>query len=262
MMQRLRLQTATEKLELMQHYVIIGASRGIGLALAAELLKSSSRNTVYGLSRNESEGLAALRAKYETRLKVLPTDATQESSLLSSTQQILQCTTELSGVFYVAGFLHNEIWKPEKRIDDINVERSVYSFTVNTIGPMLAAKHFWRLLSHDRRSVFITVSARVGSIEDNRLGGWYSYRASKASQNMFVKTLSIEMDRRAPNVICSAFHPGTVDTDLSKPFQRNVPSHKLFSPSRAAKQLIQVTDALTKEDSGGFKDWAGKTIPW
>ena len=106
------------------------------------------------------------------------------------------------------------------------------------------------------------ISARVGSIADNRLGGWYGYRASKAAQNMVTKTLSIELSRRSPNVICVALHPGTVDTQLSEPFQGSVPAGTLFSPERAAQQLLSVIDSLTTADSGHFFDWKGSPIEW
>jgi NAD(P)-dependent dehydrogenase (short-subunit alcohol dehydrogenase family) len=110
--------------------------------------------------------------------------------------------------------------------------------------------------------VLANLSARVGSIADNRLGGWYGYRAAKTAQNMFTRTLSIELARRAPNVICLALHPGTVDTDLSRPFQASVPADRLFDPPRAARQLLQVIDAASPQESGRFLAWDGSLIPW
>ncbi len=102
----------------------------------------------------------------------------------------------------------------------------------------------------------------MGSIDDNRLGGWYGYRASKAAQNMLTKTMAIELRRLNPSIICVALHPGTVDTDLSRPFQRHVPKDKLFSPEQAAKQLLQVIAGLDSDDNGGFFAWDGKPIAW
>ena len=118
------------------------------------------------------------------------------------------------------------------------------------------------LLRHGERSVVVHVSARVGSIGDNRSGGWYGYRASKAAQNMFTRNLAIELGRRAPNLICLALHPGTVDTGLSRPFQRSVPAERLFDPKRAADQLLSLIDSCGPGDSGRFLAWDGQPIPW
>ena len=134
-------------------------------------------------------------------------------------------------------------------------------FAVNAIGPALVAKHFLPLLPRHGRSVFASISARVGSIEDNRLGGWYSYRASKAALNMLLKTYSIELKRRAPSAICVGLHPGTVDTALSKPFQGGVAPGKLFSPTQSAAYLLRVIDGLTPADNGAVFAWDGSQIP-
>ena len=133
---------------------------------------------------------------------------------------------------------------------------------MNAIGPLLVAKHFQILLPPQERSIFANLSARVGSIGDNHLGGWYAYRASKAAQNMVTRNLAIELRRRAQGLICVALHPGTVDTGLSRPFQSKVPANRLFSAERAAKQLLKVMDGLRPDDSGGFFSWNGERIPW
>jgi NAD(P)-dependent dehydrogenase (short-subunit alcohol dehydrogenase family) len=117
-------------------------------------------------------------------------------------------------------------------------------------------------MRHGRRAVIANLSARVGSIGDNRIGGWYAYRASKAAQNQITKTASIELRRKAPALVCVALHPGTVDTDLSAPFQGNVPEGKLFSVERAARQLLEVIDGLGPDDTGRFFDWAGEPVEW
>jgi NAD(P)-dependent dehydrogenase (short-subunit alcohol dehydrogenase family) len=134
------------------------------------------------------------------------------------------------------------------------------SFLINTIGPAMCAKYFLPLLRRDEKAVFAALSARVGSISDNRMGGWYAYRASKAALNMILKTLSIEYGRRFKQAVIAGLHPGTVDTNLSKPFQSNVQPGKLFTPELAAKQLVDVIDGLTPEDSGYLFDWAGKRV--
>lgn len=133
-------------------------------------------------------------------------------------------------------------------------------FTVNAIGPALIAKHFLPRLRKDHKAVFAALSARVGSIGDNRLGGWTSYRASKAALNMILRTLAIEQRRSAKNSVVAALHPGTVDTGLSKPFQGRVPDSQLFGPHRAALALLGVIEQLTAEDSGGFFAWDGTAI--
>ena len=134
------------------------------------------------------------------------------------------------------------------------------AYQINAIGPALVAKHFLPLLATDRKAVFAALSARVGSIGNNRLGGWYAYRASKAALNMILKTLSIELARRNPSAICVGLHPGTVDTRLSGPFQRGVPGDKLFSPHRSAPCLLKVINALSPGQSGRVLAWDGKPI--
>ena len=136
------------------------------------------------------------------------------------------------------------------------------AFRVNTIGPALVAKHFLPLLASDAKSVFAALSARVGSIDDNELGGWYAYRASKAALNMVIKTLSIELARRNPRALCVGLHPGTVDSRLSKPFQGGVPEGKLFQPAAAARALLTVLDGLSSGDSGALFAWDGTRIPF
>ena len=152
--------------------------------------------------------------------------------------------------------------QPEKRLGDVTPANLQRSFAVNAIGPLLVAKHFRILLPPRERSIFANLSARVGSIGDNHLGGWYAYRASKAAQNMLTRNLAIELRRRAQGLICIALHPGAVDTGLSRPFQSKVPANRLFSPERAATQLLKIMDRLQPDDSGGFFSWNGERIPW
>jgi NAD(P)-dependent dehydrogenase (short-subunit alcohol dehydrogenase family) len=135
-------------------------------------------------------------------------------------------------------------------------------FRVNTIGPTLVAKHFLPRLRRDGKTVFAALSARVGSIGDNRLGGWVSYRSSKSALNMVLKTLSIEHARRFPEAVMVALHPGTVDTALSAPYQRRVPEHKLFTPARSVGHMLSVIDGLTAADTGGFFAWDGAPIDY
>ena len=133
-------------------------------------------------------------------------------------------------------------------------------FHLNTIGPALVAKHFLPVLPRDRRSLFAALSARVGSIGDNRIGGWHSYRASKAALNMLIRNYAIELGRTHSQAVCVALHPGTVDTALSEPFQANLPEGQLTAPGQAARNLLDVLDGLGSEDSGQLFDWAGKRV--
>ena len=169
----------------------------------------------------------------------------------------------LDVIIVCGGVLHSpDGLRPERRLSEVRVDHLVRSFSVNAVGPLLVAKHFERLLPRRGRSVFASLSARVGSIGDNRSGGWYSYRAAKSAQNQLLKTLSIEWSRRWPNATVSLLHPGTTDTALSKPFQSFVPPEKLFSPERAAEQLLNVLMQQTPETSGSFLAWDGQPIDW
>ena len=171
--------------------------------------------------------------------------------------------TRVDLIVNCTGLLHDgDGMQPEKRLAEVTPANLERSFAVNALGPLLVAKHFQGLLPREARAVFASLSARVGSIGDNRLGGWYSYRAARAAQNMITRNLSIELRRRARGIICVALHPGTVDTGLSRPFQANVPAQKLFSTERAARQLLAVIDGLGPDDNGGFFAWDARPIPW
>ncbi|MEO0599874.1 MAG: SDR family oxidoreductase [Myxococcota bacterium] len=248
----------------MKKTLIVGASRGIGLALVKA--RSKLGDHVFAASRDPgaSAELVALADAPRThdRVTLVPIDVTNEASIASAVARVREQTDDLDHVWNVAGVLHGPDFEPEKRLEHVSPEALARVFAINAFGPILVAKHVAPLLRHDRRAVFAAVSARVGSIGDNRLGGWYAYRASKSALNQLLRTLSIELSRRTPNVIVVSVHPGTVDTDLSHPFQRRVPVHKLFSTGRAADQLIDVIDGLTPEDTGSFRAWDGSPIEW
>ena len=158
------------------------------------------------------------------------------------------------------GFLHVDHQGPEKswrQLDAVNLARS---FALNAIGPALIMKHVLPRLPRSGKAVFATLSARVRSIGDNRLGGWYSYRASKAALNQLVRTAAVELARRSPDALCIALHPGTVATALSAPFA--VPGLEVHSPAAAARHLLAVVDQLASDANGGFFDWRGQRVPW
>jgi NAD(P)-dependent dehydrogenase (short-subunit alcohol dehydrogenase family) len=156
------------------------------------------------------------------------------------------------------GFLHTPDFGPEKALRELNADQLAQAFAINTIGPALILKHVIPALPREGKSVVAALSARVGSIGDNALGGWYSYRASKAALNQIIRTASIELNRRAKSALCLALHPGTVATDLSAPF--NAPAAR--SPAQAASELLQVIDQKNAADSGGFFDFNGQTVHW
>jgi NAD(P)-dependent dehydrogenase (short-subunit alcohol dehydrogenase family) len=244
--------------------VVQGASRGIGLALVEALLERPEIGRVFATSREPeaSVGLRTLRAHHGERLAFDRIDVRDEASIEAAARRIAEATPRVHWLINCAGVLHGDGLKPEKRLEDADPERLRRSFEVNAVGPLLVAKHFLARLCHEQPAVLANLSARVGSIEDNRIGGWYGYRASKAAQNMFTRTLAIELRRRAPNVVCISLHPGTVATALSEPFRRGIAPERIFDPRDAARKLIDVIQSLTPEDSGSFLDWDRKPIPW
>jgi len=246
--------------------LIQGASRGVGLEFVRQCLAESRVGQVLATCRSPANAtsLATLAGTAAGRLTVLPLDVTDAASIAAAAAATVHTVPRLHLVVNCAGVLHDATrgMKPEKRLADVRPESLARAFAVNAIGPLLVARHFEPLLAHPERAVFASLSARVGSIEDNRLGGWYAYRASKAAQNMYTRTLAVEWARSRRNVICVALHPGTTDTDLSRPFQANVPAGKLFGVNSAVSQMLGVIDRLQAADSGQFFAWNGERIPW
>ncbi|NET53570.1 MAG: SDR family NAD(P)-dependent oxidoreductase [Merismopedia sp. SIO2A8] len=183
-------------------------------------------------------------------------------NLYLSVEEIHTDGDKLHLVVNCVGLLHEGTLQPEKSLRQINAEQLMQYFQVNSIGAVLLAKHLLPLFQHRDRSIFATISAKIGSIGDNRLGGWYGYRASKAALNMFMRTVAIEYHRKSPQSVVVLLHPGTTDTRLSQPFQRNVPPEKLFTVERTVSQLLAVIKKLDEEDSGGFFSWDGSRLPW
>ena len=249
--------------------LIVGASRGIGLGFVKQLLDRSSsdlqiiQNKIYATYRNSDSAAELLNlSKHNSELFCLPMDITSESSIVSAMEQISSQTKKIHLAIYCVGILHDGDFQPEKSLRQINSENLTHYFQVNSIGAVLLAKHIMPLLRHQDNSMFAAISAKVGSIGDNYLGGWYGYRASKAALNMFLKTISIEYNRRCPKTIVVALHPGTTNTDLSRPFQANVPPGKLFPVSKTVNQLLEVMKNLELKNSGEFFSWDGSPLPW
>ena len=189
-------------------------------------------------------------------------DLENDKSFHSFEKQISLLKKPLRLVINTSGFLHSKNVKPEKRLSHVNRSSITKNFSVNAIAPILIAKSLEKFIRPELPFSFSSLSARVGSISDNKLGGWYSYRASKAAQNQFLKTLSIEWRRKFPLSIVSVLHPGTCDTKLSKPFHSAVPKDKLFTPSQASEYLIKIISEQKPADSGKFLAWDNTNIPW
>ncbi|KQM85954.1 hypothetical protein ASE67_08700 [Sphingomonas sp. Leaf23] len=230
--------------------LIIGANGGIGAALLAALASSGQYTRVIAAARRAPDTLPP-------GVDYLPVDLADPASIGSAAARI---DAPLTRVIVATGILHDATSGPERRLADLDAERLAHLFAINTIGPALALKHFAPLLAKDAPSAIACVSARVGSISDNRLGGWYGYRASKAALNQIVRTAAIELARSHRQAVCVALHPGTVDTGLSKPFQRGVPAEKLFTPAYSAERMLAVLDGLTPEQSGRIFAWDGAEI--
>ena len=243
--------------------LVTGASSGIGLAIVRRLLENRHVDCVFAVSRSatRSEALNSLYATFAGKLRLVDADITRESDL----QCVAAATESIDALHLVvnaAGVLHGPGIAPEKSIEQASAENFERVFALNAFAPLLLAKTLLPKLCRKQPAIFASLSARVGSIGDNRAGGWYAYRASKAAQNQLLKTFSIEWKRRNPQGICLLLHPGTVDTPLSTPFQANVQPHKLFDSKMAADQLLRVIVGSTPADSGRFIAWDGTEVPW
>jgi hypothetical protein len=223
--------------------VVFGASGGIGSAMVSRLSSDQCFERVVGFSRTSRPAIDLLD---ETSVKEAVSFAAAQG--------------EMRIIIDATGFLHDKTHRPEKTWRELNCSQMSRSFALNAIGPALIMKHVLPLLPRQGRAVFATLSARVGSIGDNHLGGWYSYRASKAALNQFVRTSAIELGRTHPQAICVALHPGTVETPLSAPFARQ--DLEVQTPDQAVACLLNVLAHLTFQDSGGFFDHRGETVPW
>lgn len=228
---------------------IFGASGGIGRAFVDQLASDPRCASVHAGSRN---------SPVQDHAKLIPFrfDLTDLASLEAATQ-----TVGAPDVVIIAtGVLHGENLAPEKSMRALDPAQMNLAFAINAAGPAQIARLLLPAMPRNRRTIFAALSARVGSISDNRLGGWHSYRASKAALNMLIRCLAIEHARSHPQAVCVALHPGTVDTGLSKPFQAGVNPDKLFAPAKAAGHLLAVLDALAPSQSGRLFAWDGKEL--
>ncbi|WP_273242036.1 SDR family NAD(P)-dependent oxidoreductase [Hyphomonas atlantica corrig.] len=231
--------------------IVFGSNGGIGRALTEQLVHRGQHDTVFGVSRTGTAPDGALG---------VTADALEEGSLRTALKEIAGAG-DIRLCIVAIGLLHaGEGLQPEKSHRHQSRDAFEKIFAANTIAPALIAKHVLGEMPRSGRWVFAPLSARVGSISDNRLGGWHAYRASKAALNMLIRNYAIESARKNDESICVGLHPGTVDTGLSEPFQSNVPDTQLFSPEQCASYLLDVIEGLRAGDSGHVFDWAGKRI--
>ena len=235
-----------------QNIAIIGASGAVGAGFVHLLSARATTGTLHAFAR---------RPLVSDKPNVInhQIDIEQEDSIKAAAE-LAGREGPLDLVIVATGILHTADFQPEKSLRDLSAENLTRVFAVNTTGPALVAKHFLPLLNRERRSVFAALTARVGSISDNALGGWYAYRASKAALNMILKTASIEIARRNKLAIIVGLHPGTVQSELSKPFSKSVKPEKLFTGEYSAGQLLNVIDTLQPEHSGRIYAWDGSEI--
>jgi NAD(P)-dependent dehydrogenase (short-subunit alcohol dehydrogenase family) len=242
--------------------LIIGANSDIGKAIAAEIQLIENTGLIL-ISREVTNETEMPKEKDLTKIKKITVKDYQPQSI-DIAIKALAAHSELpiTQVFVCNGILHSDSFQPEKRLEDFDALAFNQVIMANTLTPMLWVQKLTPILTGESSCKFVVFSARVGSISDNNLGGWYSYRASKAALNMMLKTAAIELARRAKNIKIISFHPGTTDTPLSKPFQKNVPANKLFTSEFVAKQLLEIVKITQVDYTASYLDWQGKTIDW
>lgn len=243
--------------------VVVGGGHGIGLALAKSILKSSNSVRVFVTYNDEERAFELLEFQKENPEKIftLKVDPTQEDDLLKLKAYVEKTVDSVELLINSVGFLHTKDIGPEKSLRDVKSENLARYFEVNAVPHLLIGKVFHSLFRHKNLSCIVAVSAKVGSIEDNAMGGWYGYRASKSALNMFVKGISVEYARRGCRSISLAIHPGTTVTDLSEPFIKRT-NYKLHTPDETAVNILNVINGKTEEESGEFYSWDGSKIPW
>ena len=240
---------------------LVGGSGGIGAALLSQLCERSDVESIHGTYfSSPAAGSLGSIGQFGTNVDVewSQVDVTNERSV----EQWIAKVGQIDWLINCAGFLHDSTLAPEKSITQFDTDCFEKNMQVNCLPNLILAKYAGQALKNSDKAIFASVTAKVGSIEDNRLGGWYSYRASKAAANMVLKSLSIEWQRTAPNLRVVALHPGTTDTKLSAPFQTRVAPGKLFTTEQTATYLLTQLDQLHDFPSGRFVAYDGEEIPW
>ena len=239
---------------MVNNIAVIGSSGALGSSFIQQLAVMNPDAIIHAFSRSEPKENTT--NTFHHRL-----DYADEASI-EAAASLVSKDFPLTMVIVATGILHEDGLAPEKSLKELSAVKFRRLFEVNTILPALIAKHFLPKLCKEKRVIFAALSARVGSISDNHLGGWYAYRASKAALNQFMKTLAIEAARRYPLLCVSAIHPGTTDTGLSRPFQANVPAERLYSPAQSAARIMRVVLSGGPGDTGRFVNWDGSILPW
>ncbi len=239
----------------MKNIAIIGANGAIGSEFVKQFRQFREKNIdkIYAFSRNKPDYIDE-----NDKIIFAKIDIEDENSIKNAAEIV--GAEKLDLILVATGFLHNENFGPEKSLREISSEKFQKVFAINAIGPALIAKYFLPKLNNENKAIFAAISARVSSISDNFLGGWYAYRASKTALNMVLRNLAIEIKRTNKNAIIVGLHPGTVDSNLSKPFKASVKPEKLFSPNYSAQKLIEVLSLVKSEDSGFLFDYEYKKI--
>jgi NAD(P)-dependent dehydrogenase (short-subunit alcohol dehydrogenase family) len=253
--------------------LICPATRGLSLALTRHYLRVTNL-PVFATYRSgvpadlAAKILAPLDGVEASRLTLLPLDLTSEDSISAAAQQLSDRLPKDRTSYLHTALLTSGVLYPERRPSDLDNAAIQHTFHINVVAHLLLIKHFSRFLptakslSEETALVkWVHVSARVGSIADNQVGGWYSYRASKAALNQVIKTFNLQLERRKTPAICIGVHPGTVKTDLSKDFWRGVANEKLFEPEDAAQKLANIIASLGDGAGGKIWDWKGNEVP-
>ena len=235
----------------MRKVAVIGSSGAIGRAFVDHYINDLSINSIFSFSRS-SIGID------NNKVKHFLIDIENESSIENAAKSVGE--TNFDEIIIASGLLHTNEFGPEKSIKDLKADNILKVLNVNTVGPAIIGKYFLPLLTKENKSVMAFLSARVGSISENKLGGWYSYRASKSALNQVIKTFSIELKRTNPKAIIIGLQPGTVDSELSAPFKRSVSNNKLFSAEYSVSQLLEVIERADDSSSRNLISWDGEII--
>lgn len=252
--------------------LVTGASRGIGLEFTRQLLIKYPGVVVYGTARNPeaSDGLKALKRRHPIRCELATMDVTKEDTVEAVAKEVNDKYGRLDLIVNCAGVFHipNEL-QPESRLHELESENVMRLFEVNALGPVIVAKHFWELLKIGRgtntgraASIVAMIGHKCSSMKDNTYGCWYSYRTSKTALNMFTKTMAMEAERQKDPILFCILHPGTVNTQHSKPFSANVPNMKLFAADYAVERLLGIINKVRHEDNSKFTSWDRQEVPW
>ena len=235
----------------MRKVAVIGSSGAIGSAFVDHYINDQSINSIFSFSRS-SIGID------NNKVKHFSIDIENENSVQDAAKSVEEINFD--EIIIASGLLHTNEFGPEKSIKDLKADNILKILNVNTVGPAIIGKHFLPLLNKNNKSVMAFLSARVGSISENKLGGWYAYRASKSALNQIIKTFSLELKRTNPKAIIIGLQPGTVDSELSAPFKRSVSKNKLFSAEYSASQLLGVIERVDESSSGNLISWDGEII--